>query len=106
MLKRAHPRLLLLCLTPGLCLLGAGGGNGRATDPSPKGPETLDKRFTSAVKPFVERYCLSCHGAKSPRAKLDLSRFATATDVATDLRRWEQVLDKLQSGDMPPEDAP
>jgi hypothetical protein len=66
-----------------------------ATDP-------LDDLFTTEVQPFVERYCVSCHSGKKPKAALDLSR-DLAKRSAT---QWEPVLERLQAKEMPPESAP
>jgi hypothetical protein len=66
----------------------------------------LERRFTARVQPFLERYCYSCHGGKKPKAGLDLSRYATIQTVAKDLRRWDQVLARLQAEQMPPDGAP
>ncbi len=77
----------------------------RGADPaSPADP--LEPRFATRVRPFLQRYCVSCHGPKKPKAQLDLSRDTTVTAVANNARRWEQVLERLQAGEMPPEDAP
>jgi hypothetical protein len=58
------------------------------------------------VWPFVERYCLSCHGPKRRKGGLDLSRDATAAAAANNARQWALVLERLRAQEMPPEDAP
>jgi hypothetical protein len=68
--------------------------------------ETLEVRFSTRVHPFLERYCFACHGSEKQEASLNLSLFANATAVAADARHWELVLDRLQSEEMPPEEAP
>src|SRR5205807_5536821 len=35
--------------------------------------ETLEGRFASQVRPFLHRYCISCHGGKNPKAMFDRS---------------------------------
>ncbi len=67
--------------------------------------DPLEARFAATVRPFLERYCVSCHGPKKPKASLDLSRDSTAAAVAGNARRWEQVLERLQAREMPPEGA-
>jgi hypothetical protein len=57
------------------------------------------------VQPFVQTYCLDCHGSEKPKGDLDLSPFSTMSAVAADHKRWELVLDRLRAGDMPPEKA-
>lgn len=50
---------------------------------------------------FFQAHCLECHGAARPKAGLSL------VDLAhDDPARWGLVLDRLVSGEMPPEDHP
>jgi hypothetical protein len=76
-----------------------------ASDPS-AADDPLEKRFTSRVRPFLDRYCYGCHGPEKHKGALDLSHDSTVTAVANNLRRWEQVLDRLRTEEMPPESAP
>src|SRR4051794_11928671 len=79
-----------------------------ASDPAgPTQPptDTLERRFGEAVAPFVRTYCLECHGHDKPKGDLDLSAYPTAGAVAGDLGRWEDVLEQLESGAMPPAKA-
>jgi hypothetical protein len=82
-----------------------------APDGSPKPKAKLasadshEQRFTSQVRPFVERYCTNCHAGKKPKAGLDLEQDSSLTAVAQHSRQWELVLERLQAGEMPPESA-
>ncbi len=67
--------------------------------------DSLERRFTTEVKPFLDRYCFACHGSKKPKAALDLSRDATVPAIVANIRRWEQVLERVHAREMPPEDA-
>lgn len=67
---------------------------------------SLESRFASQVQPFLQRYCLACHGAKKPKGSLDLSRDSTVAAVVRNARQWERVLERLQAEEMPPEKAP
>jgi hypothetical protein len=71
--------------------------------PGPADP--LGQKFATQVRPFLERYCFACHGPKKQKAMLDLSREATMSATVSSLRRWEQVLERLQAQEMPPEGA-
>jgi hypothetical protein len=80
--------------------------DGARVKPPPEAPaDHLEKRFAARVQPFLERYCYSCHGAKKPKASLDLSHDSTAKAIAHNAKQWELVLDRLQAKEMPPEDA-
>ena len=65
----------------------------------------LEGRFQNDVAPFLKTYCLNCHGAETQEAKLDLSPFNTAKNVADAHQTWEIVLERMEAGEMPPADA-
>lgn len=66
----------------------------------------LAGEFSQTVRPFLETYCINCHGGGQPSAQMDLSGFTTMDGLMEDGRRWNQVLERLELGDMPPEGAP
>jgi hypothetical protein len=68
-------------------------------------PDSLDVQFATKVKPFLDAYCVSCHGPKKQSASLDLSRDANVAAVVKNAKEWELVLDKLHAKEMPPETA-
>ena len=61
--------------------------------------------FERAIQPFLEAYCVSCHGEEKVKGKVDFRAFNDLTSVRADYEVWERVLDVLDYGDMPPEDA-
>jgi hypothetical protein len=65
----------------------------------------LEARFRETVRPFLESYCVACHGKEKPKGELDLSAFTTVESVARDLPQWEVVLEQLESKTMPPAKA-
>src|SRR5438874_2684778 len=65
----------------------------------------LNRGFTDTVHPFVETYCVACHGKEKPKADLDLSPFTTMRSVVEDNGHWQLVLEKLEAGEMPPKKA-
>jgi hypothetical protein len=67
--------------------------------------KSLESRFSTRIRPFLARYCISCHGAKKQKGHLDLSRDMTVQSIASNFRQWEKVLERLQAGEMPPEEA-
>jgi len=70
-----------------------------------RGGAELENRFTQTVRPFLNEHCLSCHGPRQPAAQLDLSGFTTMADLVADGRRWSQMLERIEAGEMPPESA-
>src|SRR5262245_13918833 len=99
-------RSALAVMTLALAAGGAWNAIGPAADepPTPKA-DPFEQRFATRVRPFLDRYCLSCHGPKKQSASLDLSRDTTAAAVAKNIRHWETVLQRLHAGEMPPENA-
>ena len=77
----------------------------QASTPKSVSTPPLEHRFRDTVRPFLETYCLGCHGKEKPKGDLDLSAYTTADAVANDLAQWEVVLEQLKSGTMPPAKA-
>jgi hypothetical protein len=67
--------------------------------------EDLARGFTETVRPFVESYCLPCHGHEKPKGQLDLAAYTTLDSVVRGAKQWEAVLEMLASREMPPAKA-
>ncbi|MEP7367434.1 MAG: DUF1592 domain-containing protein, partial [Acidobacteriota bacterium] len=65
----------------------------------------LDRQFTNTIRPFLESYCIGCHGQQRPAAQLDLSVFTTMPALMQDGRRWNQMLERVEAEEMPPKGA-
>ncbi|WP_165251477.1 DUF1592 domain-containing protein [Paludisphaera soli] len=94
-MRKTRPRAILAGLLLGLAAALA------TADDGPGGSEPARDAFRETVHPFLEAYCLKCHGADEPEGDLDLSSF-TAEAAAKDLPRWELVREQLETGAMPP----
>jgi mono/diheme cytochrome c family protein len=77
----------------------------QADEPGPPTPSPRGDGFREVVRPFLESYCLGCHGGDEPEAGLDLSGFSTASGVLDELPLWEIVQLQLEDGAMPPPGA-
>src|SRR5947209_2510831 len=95
--------ILRLAIGGGLILALA--GIGAASDDRSEPAAAVGAHFSGTVRPFLETYCLGCHGKDRPKGDLDLSAFTTADSVARDLPRWDLVLEQLEAGTMPPAKA-
>jgi hypothetical protein len=84
-----------------VCLVGTLGKG--ADDPAPADPAA---EFTTQVRPLLAQYCLACHSTKARKGDLDLERFTSLDQVRNDLRPWQNVLEMLESGEMPPQKKP
>jgi hypothetical protein len=69
---------------------------------APAGSSDLERRFTKTVRPFVNTYCIGCHGGKAPAAQFSMQPYTTMDSVVRDYGHWNLVLDKLTAGQMPP----
>ena len=66
---------------------------------------SLQREFKADVLPLINSHCLSCHDTETQEAKLDLSVFRQLSDVASAHRVWEVVLERVETGEMPPDEA-
>ena len=65
----------------------------------------LNDQFQKTVAPFLQSYCLDCHGNEDPEAKLDLSGYSTADAVAKEHQTWAIILERLEAREMPPKES-
>jgi hypothetical protein len=65
----------------------------------------LADRYTTEVRPLVQRYCQRCHGDKRSEAEVNLARLTTWTEARKQSRVWQKVREMLDNGQMPPEEA-
>ncbi len=67
------------------------------------------------LRPFLDRHCVGCHSGRKPDANLLLTELkneradgANNNSVVADraeIEIWKNVLDKLDTGEMPSEDS-
>ena len=58
------------------------------------------------VKPFLNKYCLECHGAELQENNKRFDNLDTSLAKLETLQLWQGIVDQLNLGDMPPKDAP
>ncbi|MEO6726298.1 MAG: DUF1592 domain-containing protein, partial [Blastocatellia bacterium] len=68
-------------------------------------PQRADA-FKQTVQPFLAEHCIGCHDAKSKSGGLNLEVFQDAAAVTQNREVWEEVLLRLQTGQMPPKGMP
>ena len=54
---------------------------------------------------FLEAYCFSCHAGDQPAAELSLDSFTDNRSLIENRDIWEQILDMLTTGQMPPPES-
>lgn len=60
--------------------------------------------FREQVQPLMAQYCLECHSTEKQKGELDLEQFRTLAEVIRQPRLWQQVLEQIELGEMPPKD--
>ncbi|MCA9058605.1 MAG: DUF1587 domain-containing protein, partial [Planctomycetaceae bacterium] len=58
--------------------------------------------FQQALEPFLNRYCVSCHGGDEPEGAIAFDRLAALTDVQTHFELWEKSARLIRDRQMPP----
>ena len=97
-------RALRLALT--MVGVAAGFGAAAATAAGAEGlPAAWEGEFGTVVRPFLQKYCVECHGPDKPEAELDLAAYSSTVAVKHDDRHWSVVLERLAADEMPPKKA-
>ena len=83
-----------LLLTVGLLLLSTSSARADAIN--------YISGYKAKLKPFLEKNCFKCHGEKVQKGKmrLDTAKFKPTDPDSYDF--WQNVLDLIASGEMPP----
>jgi hypothetical protein len=68
--------------------------------PTPAGAEV-----PGDVAALVKKHCADCHSGENPEAGLDLARLEFDLSDPRAFSMWVRVHDRLEAGEMPPEDA-
>ena len=75
-----------------------------AATPLPTPP--IDQQFEHTVKPFVGKYCVTCHSGKMAPAQFDLKSYTSVDMVTDDFARWALLAERLKNQEMPPKPMP
>ena len=62
--------------------------------------------FEKTILPILEKTCLNCHSTKKQKGDLDLERFTTLAEIKKEPMIWQEVLEQVKSGEMPPKKEP
>ena len=100
--RAPHALLRLSPLALGLVLVAWRGGWAGGEQKAAPEPQT----DFATIRPLVQKYCLGCHSTKLKKGSLDLERFAAVADVRKDLKVWQQTIEMLETGEMPPKEKP
>ena len=60
--------------------------------------------YERVIQPFMEKYCLACHGAKKQKGDLRIDTLSREFKGGLDTELWAEIMGRMNSGEMPPED--
>ncbi|HND52701.1 MAG TPA: DUF1587 domain-containing protein, partial [Pirellulaceae bacterium] len=69
-------------------------------------PSEVQATFDGVVRPMLAKYCLGCHSTKEKKGSLDLERFVKLDDVRKHVKPWQNMIEQVETGEMPPKDKP
>lgn len=103
--------ILLTAILAGLLALAATPARARAQDepePQPANANANDgaDEFAKRAAPFLQTYCASCHTGDNARGGLQIEVFASEEDLTASRPDWENILVRVEDGDMPPKNKP
>ena len=90
--------LLVFVLAPGLAVSQAGAADHAALKAD------AEKAFKEGVGPFVNKYCIRCHGPR-PKAGINLKSALRSPGSASSFLHWKKAVANVKVHDMPPIDA-
>ncbi len=75
-------------------------------EPPATSPAGDSKHFVDKIQPLLARHCQNCHGPDKPKGNLRLDRLTPNFADATTREYWSEVVERLQAGEMPPNESP
>ena len=67
--------------------------------------QAVHAEMPEKYRAFFKSYCTECHGEEKQKGKMRLDDISLRVDDLKKADQWAKVLNSLNSGDMPPEDA-
>ena len=61
--------------------------------------------YQETILPHLHKYCVDCHQGEKAKGELDLTRYNSASDVSGSFRRWNNIIEFIRNGEMPPAEA-
>lgn len=66
--------------------------------------QAKDSTDASAIRPFLQRYCVQCHSEDEAHGDVNFAAIKSSDDVIDAFEIWEKTVGHLEAGTMPPED--
>src|SRR5205823_6573415 len=67
---------------------------------------TTNSTLEKIAQPFFAEHCTSCHGEKKQKGELRVDTLRIDFDSPKIMGHWEEIMNRINSGDMPPDDKP
>jgi hypothetical protein len=67
--------------------------------------EVTHARFKEEHRAFLKDYCTECHNEEKQKGKVRLDQLSFTLDSVQGADLWQKILNQINSGEMPPEDA-
>ncbi len=64
-----------------------------------------DRELHDRIIPIMQKACLDCHSGAEAAGGLALTHFQTAKSILKERSAWVTILQRIEIGDMPPEDS-
>ena len=64
-----------------------------------------DEQFSQKIQPFLDTYCVSCHGPEKQKGKIRIDQLTESPRGREDAELWSQILESLAFGGMPSDSA-
>lgn len=83
--------------------------NGQSPDPAPQTSRSLSDPIqlnSKIVSGFIAQHCVKCHGPEMQKGETRLDTLTLQVANGDTALHWQEVLDVLNLGEMPPEDEP
>jgi len=102
-MKPICSKTLLAAIAMAANISGAG-----ALCASEQGFEPDNEGYKRIVVPFFKQHCAECHVGKKPEGEFSIAKKELGTDFANVVYRgkWREIVNVLNSHEMPPEDKP
>jgi hypothetical protein len=59
--------------------------------------------FKKEIQPYLDTHCIRCHGEKKQKADFRLDQLSPKVGL-NDTQHWAEVMERISSGEMPPDD--
>ncbi|MEC8557301.1 MAG: DUF1592 domain-containing protein [Planctomycetota bacterium] len=90
---------------PAFAVLLCGLTIGQEVPTDPQQLKAASTMYQREIQPLLEKHCIDCHGPELQKAMLRLD-LLDPTFAGPAAETWQDVLNKLSIGEMPPEDRP